>query len=307
MINKNLSAYLPIIKQHFPYIRSETVRSLTDGEAHDVFLVQDTVFRFPRNEFIIRKDQTEEKFLRQFAKLSPVAVPQVQGHRDTRSGSPYQTYPYIPGAPLTEDRAAQLSESTLRSIAAAVGKFLAVLHSFPLEEAEKLKIESVADSKHYGAYFKEILKVDKPLLYPFLTSSEWDWIEANCIAFYTDTQKSFFPLAVTHADVVPNHILVDEKTQTLSGILDFSLRISDPSQDFQYFDRYGDLFLKTAYENYLPTDAYFEERRKFHARDFPVAYAYLALTSETKKPYKDRYLKELKDYIAAHPLSELKK
>lgn len=44
-----------------------------------------------------------------------------------------------------------------------------------------------------------------------------------------------------HGDLVPEHILLDEKTGQLSGIIDFGdVALGDPAQDFLGFWTYGE-------------------------------------------------------------------
>lgn len=297
-----LLQYFPIILRHFPDIRSSEVQLLTNGVAHEVFLVRDTIFKFPCNEKVAKKDRVEEQFFKEFAKNSPLAVPSVKVFFDPVSGNQYQTYPYIPGVPLTNERFTRLSIFTRNSIAETIGKFLALLHSYPVKQAEKMGIESFVNSEQYAEYFKNLSQIDKSVLYPLLTTEEWTWIETNCSEFYSFTRKNPFSLMVTHSDIVPKHILFDERTQTLSGIIDFSLQVSDPAHDFQYFDRYGNEFLKTIYKYYFPVDIYFETRRKFHARDLQVAFTYIAFTSDNQNLDIELSIRQLKAFIATHSL-----
>ena len=44
------------------------------------------------------------------------------------------------------------------------------------------------------------------------------------------------PLTVIHSDIMPEHIIVNPKTHTLSGIIDFGdIEIGDPAYDFAFW------------------------------------------------------------------------
>lgn len=299
MENEIVKKYLPIIEKHIPHIRPERITLLDDGHDHYVLLV-DAIhsFRFPRTEAHGEKDQVENAFLPRFAHISPVSVQQMVGHHDDKLGIPYQTYAFIPGVSLSRELAASLTEEELGTIAKDMGKFLSTLHSFPKDEAVAMNMESLISPEDYGAYFKEFLKKKRDALFPLLAKEEQEWIEKSVEEFSNLTKEHPFEMKVTHSDMLPEHILIDPKTHQLTGIIDFSLRIADPANDFKFFDRYGDTFLKAVYDNYLTVDEYFDIRRKYYAGNLPVATLSHSIEGKDSRMI-ELHLKQLKEYIAA--------
>lgn len=303
MDKKALQTYLPIIQTHFPKVTKDDVEILAGGYAHTVFKIHDQVFRFPKTKESEQRQYIESAFSKRFSKLSPIPIPVIEPHRDSVSGILYQTYEFIPGVPFTKEYAATLGKSELLSLAELFSAFLAKLHAVSQEEVSGALQPQTAEE--YARYFVEIIEEDKKVIGSHLKPQEWEWAGKNIEKYYTLSCSRPFALKVTHADLYPKHILIDEKRHRLTGIIDFSLKVADPAGDFSYFDRYGDLFLKTVYEHYPGQDDDFDERRAFHARDFLVARLYLAVRDKNMA-LQNIYLKELHDYSLTHPVSLVK-
>lgn len=300
MTSEIVETYLPIINRNFQG-NIESVEVLDeDSIEHYVFLINKAiVYRFPRHDSIRKKDEIEAHFLENFAPHSVIPVSRLVFSIDSLSGIHYQKYDYIPGEVFTLQLAASLPEETFLTVARQLGEFLTKLHTFPIIKAKSFGLTGITNIKDYGEYFKNVLPEDKKVLAPFITQKELEWIEKNILVFYELTKRHDFHLSVVHAGLLPKHILI--KDGKVTGIVDFSLRISDPAIDFKFFDRYGESFLSAVYHSYLPIDKYFDERRKFYARDLPVVNLYAAITRNEPSAILSRYIEELKLYIAENP------
>jgi aminoglycoside phosphotransferase (APT) family kinase protein len=291
-----IQKYLPIIRNDYADCNTSDITLLDDGHDHYVLVLKDShAFRFPRTEAHGKKDHVENNFLKDFAKNSPIAVQQITGHTDKETGTQYQTYDFIPGVRLSRETAATLSPQELISVGSAMGKFLAQLHAYPLTKAREIQMDEL-DPIKYGEYFKEFLEMDRNAFFPLLSQDEQKWIEQSTEDFYTLTKDHPFAVTVTHSDMLPEHIIIDQETHKLNGVIDFSLRIADPANDFKFFDRYGETFLKAVYDNYLPIDEYFDRRREFYAGNLPVANLYQSLERNDEVMVKV-HLTQLKEYI----------
>lgn len=300
MNDEALNKYLPLIQNHYSdTVKMDDVEYLEGGSAHRVFKIYDQVFRFPKTKEIEFNQQAESIFSKRFSKITPIDVPVIQVHRDTLTGLTYQTYDFISGVPFTIEYAASLSEKELLAIAGLLGEFLKQLHD--VSSAEVNIANQVNTSEEYVRYFLDIISEDKKLINSLLTADEWRWIDQNINAYCGLANAHPFGLKITHSDLLPKHILIDDSTHRLKGIIDFSLKFADPAVDFRYFDRYGDQFIKKVYEKYSMQDYYFDERRKFHARDFLVGYLYLSVRDKEEGKQRE-YLRQLQVYIAKHPL-----
>lgn len=295
MSRKIIDKYLPIIRNFYPKIYPDSIKLFDDGYDHYVLVADDQAFRFPRSKNHGKRDRAENLFLKVFAKTSPVPVQDMESHTDPKASIAFQTYKFIPGIQLSKELAQTLNEQELTNIATDMGKFLTKLHSFPLVEAREMKMDEL-DPKTYWGHFERLLEKLRVFIFPLLSKTEQEWIEKLVMDYVNLTKDNPFEVKVTHSDLLEEHIIVDENTHKLNGIIDFSLRIADPANDFKYFDRYGDIFLKTVYENYPQVDKQFDKRRKFYAGYVAVINVYESIERKNQK-MKDMYLKVLKEYI----------
>ncbi len=293
---------LNVIKRHNPKFETNKVEVFENGYDHYVLLINNKyAFRFRRPGDHGLKDDEVAKFSQKFAALSPVPIQKFSPHIDPDTGIKYQTYEFIPGISLTKELASSLKKEELLVIAKDLGKFLTVLHAFPVKEAKAMNIESLISVRDYGEYFRAVIEKDKRLIRHFLTDAEWDWVVGHLMGFYELTRTHDFNFTLTHSDLLAAHILVDENTHRLSGIIDFGPRIADPANDFKQFDIYGEEFLSTVYDNYPPVDKYFDKRRQFYANDLPVANLYLSVERNDDLDIQQKFAQILKDHITTHP------
>jgi len=302
-MNSNvLDKYFPIILKNHPQLKETDIKVFEDGHDHYVFLVEGNhVFRFPRTDAHGKNDEVENIFSREFAKVSPVRVQEVTGHVDQDTGMKYQTYEFIHGKQLSRDFASTLTKDELISIGKDMGRFLKALHSFPVARAREMNMNSLVSSEDYGQWFKLFNEKNRVNTFLYLTNEEQQWVEKLVSEFVSLTERYPFDLKVTHSDMLPEHFIVDENTHKLNGIIDLAGRIADPANDFKFFDRYGDDFLKSAYETYLPVDEYFDKRRSFYAGNLPVANLFQSIERKDNSMI-DIHVTQLKEYIATHPL-----
>ncbi len=300
MSDSNKVSYLSIVKKQYPDCKEDSVLVFEDGNDHYVFVVdQKHAFRFPRTENHGKNDATINAFSQKFASLSPIPIQNMTGHVDSETGQRYQTYEFLPGLTFSEDFAKTLSEEEHIGIAKDLGNFLTKLHAFPKKEAEAMGVESLVSPQDYANYFRDIIQVDKKAIDSLLTVTEWEWIERQTEDFVSLSYTHPYTFTVTHSDMQADHILVQEKTHKLSGIIDFSLRIADPANDFKSFHRYGGLFLETVYEQYSPVDEYFDKRRAFYSGDFYLAMLYKSVIERQEDKIR-LFLIQLRDYISKH-------
>jgi hypothetical protein len=105
---------------------------------------------------------------------------------------------------------------------------------------------------------------------------------------------------VTHADMWPYHILIDQQSARVAGVLDYWPRISDPASDFKPFELYGVGFVAAVYQRYtVPRDKSFELRRLFYTGRDQVAELARAIELGGREHIAAQ-LAALKSYIAGH-------
>lgn len=294
--------FLQIMRNSYPSIQGNEIKILDDGWDHHVYVIDGKIaFRFPRTKDHGQKDEIETRFFETFASQSPVQVQNMQLFTDFKTGIRYQMYKFIQGERFTKDLAKTLSSEQLSSIAQSLGKFLTSLHSYPVSEARKLHMDEIVSALDYVDYWEYFLKKDvESNMFDYFSKEEQEWIRNIFHEYITTVRKQPYQLKVTHFDLLPEHILVDPSKHTLSGIIDFSLRISDPAYDFSYLDRYGEDFLNTVIENYSPqsSDLTFAIRRKFYAGR--LGFSFLSQAMERDKDKVPVIIEQIHSYIAQH-------
>lgn len=294
--------FLAIIKKYFPDVTQENITFLDDGWDHYVYVIDGKIaFRFPRTKEYGQKDEVETRFFETFASQSPVRIQNMKLFTDAETGIRYQMYDFIPGVRFTKDLAKTLSYQELSHIAESLGKFLTTLHSYSVDEARKLGLDEIVSPLDYVDYWENFLKKDiEQNMFHYFSETEQEWIRDIFNEYITNVRKQPFTVKVTHFDLAPEHILVDSSAHKLSGIIDFSLRISDPAYDFSYFDRYGEIFLNSVVANYPLhlTDKTFLLRRKFYAAR--LGFSFLSQAMERDKEKVPKITEQIHTYIAEH-------
>ncbi|MBI5356641.1 aminoglycoside phosphotransferase family protein [Candidatus Collierbacteria bacterium] len=252
-----------IIQRLFPNIKDGQIQIFDDGWDYVVFVIEgQKAVRFPRRPDYAKKLPVEVAFLNHFGGQFPVSVPKLTLHADKKTCLPYVTYDFIPGVQFKKNVSDTFSKEELRLIASRIGNFLEKLHSLSVNKVKKLGVRQVESLKTWRNKFEKI----KTNVFPHISRPEQNWATSIFQNFFTIVQESPIPLTVIHSDIMPEHIIVNPKTHTLSGIIDFGdIEIGDPAYDFAFLAKYGKNFLEWTYENYKqPRDNAFEIRRQFY-------------------------------------------
>lgn len=297
MSNNN---FFSIIKKKFPDIKQGRITFLNDGWDHYVYVIDNkTAFRFPRTAEYGQKDEIETNFFKAFTSQSPIRIQNMELFTDSETGIRYQMYDFIQGERFTKELAKTLSTEELSYIAKELGKFLTALHSYPVSEARNLHMDEIVSPLDYLDYWEGYLKNDiETNMFMHFSIEEQTWIKDIFQGYITAVRKQSYEVKVTHFDLAPEHILIDTETKKISGVIDFSLRISDPAYDFSYFDRYGEDFLQTVIANYplRLTDQTFFLRRKFYSAR--LGFSFLSQAMERDKEKVPIIIEQIHQYIA---------
>jgi len=196
------------------------------------------MFRFPRSPVAAEAMRNEVGFLPQFGPLSPLPVPVYVYRHACCVG-----YKKIWGENLRPDKMRQLPDNKLDDLAARFAAFLSTIHTFPTDQAEALGLrESWGDWRRKGrAYFMENLS-------PLLTRRARLSVESLFDEFF----NMEFQKVVVHGDFNSDHILFDNATSAITGIIDFGdLTIEDPATDLHgVYDEFGHSFFEKLLSHY---------------------------------------------------------
>ena len=221
-----------LIASQFPAIQSAELQHLGSGWEFDAFLTSDGwVFRFPRRIDSATLFQSEARVHRLVLDSLPshIRIPRVE-----LTGCPTNAFPYefaahrfIQGAP-----ASATGTQLLPTLASQIGTFLGALHSIPVERARAAGVSVPAVNDEGGRKWLEHgIEVLRRLrgLDPAIDRG-LSWLEkAPPIARWNGS------LQLVHQDLSPDHVLVNEATGEITGVLDWTDTIlGDAARDLVF-------------------------------------------------------------------------
>lgn len=147
---------------------------------------------------------------------------------------------------------------------AAIGRFLATLHTTPHAEARRYGVEERAV---WEAVSRPRIEETMALAGPVTRA----WLEEQ-IRTFEALDRAHAPVALIHGDLSPDHLLMGEDG-ALTGVIDFAeARLSDPALDFAgVLNRFSWRDLEVVRAHYdAPVDASFMERVRIYIEIVPV-------------------------------------
>lgn len=224
----------PIRKRH-PELPAGPGRVIEDGwDFLVVDLDDEWILRVPRRPSVRNRLQAEMGFLPLLAERLPVRVPVPELTDEDRS---YVGYRKIHGRGLHE---IELPSFQLENVGRQLGEILSVLHGLPSAELSDLGMPFNASQDHVDGMLTEVL----PLLAPEQRGRAERFLRHPLIAGNATP---------THADLGPDHILIDEEGK-VAGLIDWGdSQIGDPALDFCWLLKRAPAALRRAVElSYQP-------------------------------------------------------
>jgi aminoglycoside phosphotransferase (APT) family kinase protein len=254
-----------VVREQFPDLPVASVRQRGEGWEHETYLVDDhVVFRFPR-----QAGGADFEWEEGLHALVDSVIGNIVGiPRITRWGRPSARFPYefaghelIPGVPAN-DPSVRLNPA----LADDIGRVLARLHEIPPDAAvaagagaaEPHKADLAAGLEQVRRWVSELPEIRRHAPEPCT------WLRNAPRP--PDAYRG--PPRFIHDDFQMEHVLVNQTTGRLSGIIDWGGGLGDPARDFGYALLHGGWsFFQRAVNAYdLPVDAEFVERTLFSAR-----------------------------------------
>ena len=197
------------------------------GWDHAVWSVNGrVVLRVPKREPIAAADAAERNLLAAIGDRLPLAVP-----RPLRTFEPCELAPFgamlttfVPGRPLPPQLP---SQSTAPE---EIGRFLAALHSIPVEvgEAAGLRERLRTWAERHG--FAEVERDVFPLVTPLARA----WLTGLYEHLHTVEHSRPAGATILHGDFTHDHIFTRSPTGPLTGVIDFGdTCIGDPAADWR--------------------------------------------------------------------------
>jgi len=257
-----------LIRASFGSVDVDGIAHLGSGWDFDAFVTRDGwVFRFPRRAECAATLDAERRIHDLVARALPssVAIPRFDLLGEPSAAFPYRFagYRFISGVP-----ADAVSPALLTTTALTIGLALGAIHGIPDDEARASGLrEWPTDDPDHQRWLERTIAAANALrgLDPTVDRS-LDWLATHG----SRTPRPFpGPLRCIHNDLSPEHLLVDPRTGTLAGILDWSDAIvGDPALDFAPLGAFhGWAFVDEVVRSYpLPIDGSFLARLRFLAR-----------------------------------------
>lgn len=226
--------------------------------------------------------EIEKDFLPKFAPQSPIPIPEpIKTLKLTNAESTTElnfiAYKRINGERCSYNRLSNFQETELQRLYKAIGDFLTTLHASEYKHPNLLAYP-------YGGedFWNDVW----PVVEPYLTQNT----KIRASNFFKQSLKQFTPsheqLKLTHSDLGPNNILLNNSKNELAGIIDFGdMALADPAIDFSSFYRnFGQNFVENVLKYYdLPIDDdfmlrvdYQSKRKLFFVCYFAKYYGYEA-------------------------------
>ena len=269
---------LAAVQACFPHLSIASVSPLGEGCANWCFETPDgLVFRFPKTLEIAAELEAITPIILELGDHLTLLTPSYELQGDWR-GLPFVGYPKIPGDPLV---AATLERhSHPQALCAQIGSFLTELHSFPLARLRE-EFPNATENPWLTAAIEFTSRCREDVL-PSLPSKLSNRIQEEFDQFLAALEANPLKAVLIHGDLEPAHILLDDTTDKISGIIDFDDGgIGDPAWDMRLLLRYyGAARLKEILSHYsaCAVDDFFWRRVQYYKR---VGYVQDALNAQS--------------------------
>ncbi|MGY0694427.1 aminoglycoside phosphotransferase family protein [Virgibacillus sp. FSP13] len=217
------------IKNAIPELKINHIQFNQTGWDNDIIVInEDIVFRFPKNNDIARKVQSEAKLMTELNRVkSAVAVPNYKTLYDDRNQLKCVYYKYIHGTSLKEYGPRNLQNKTKN--AKVIGEFLSELHCV------KNKVGNFQSVQIYD-YWNDLYTSVKEDIFPFLNKIQQQEIHQTFSGFIDLYPKQLFQKSIIHGDLGASNIIYDNQKGLINGIIDFTdAQLGDPAFDFAGF------------------------------------------------------------------------
>lgn len=285
--------YLDRIRDARPDLAVRSARLHTrDGQFNDVLIVNDElVFRFPRTPHVARTLRAETSILGAIRGRTSLPVPDpIYTGADQDTGElAFMGYPMIPGEPLRRETLAAITDgATLDRLAAQLARFLRELHSVPLA-ALGPGIPAADGQEYWTAMYAGF----RDRLFPYMRPDAREQVTRRFDSFLREARNFDYRPALRHGDFGAGNILYDPRTQSITGVIDFSsAAVGDPAVDAAAISTAGQSFLERFYPFY-PELRSMSRRMQFYKGTYALQQALYALRDGDRESFQDG----IKEYI----------
>jgi aminoglycoside 2''-phosphotransferase len=275
-------------------IAEYSLQAQTSGQNNDVVTIRtvpagaELVFRFPRHTGAVEELAREVTLLQSLRGRLPLPIPDPL-YVDLRTLDPGQVlmgYRKLPGEPLPrlEEGAIFLTgEYPQRRIADELGDFLVALHAVPLEDFDPPLYTS-----NERATWERMYADVRSKLFSAMRPDARQEVSVHFESYLDDSSSASWEPALIHGDFGPSNILYDERTEALSGVIDWSSAgIGDPATDLAALIgpvSFGESFAEVLASAYPPLASELP-RARFYLGTFALQDALFGLDTGDARAY----------------------
>jgi aminoglycoside 2''-phosphotransferase len=264
------------VRAVFPELTISSARLDPDGLVNDVVIVnEEWVCRFAKDE---RGEQALERESR--------VVDLVRSHVDVSVPEfVYQepglvAYRLLRGQPLYRHELALLTDEQQQRLADQLASFLQQLHTISQAELQQHAIHA-SDAQRTLRDWQQLYADVEREVFPLLWRDQRGWVTHHFAPVLTDRLDLGHEPVLIHGDLAHYHILSDDATQGITGILDFGTAgLGDPAGDFAVvISMYGESFLHRMTRSY-PAIVDALDRARFWAGTHELQWALAGIRSQ---------------------------
>ncbi len=267
-----LSAYIQAIRDVYPDLGIKTTQFNQDGQFNNVLIINDeSIFRFPKTEREATKLITEVALLRSLQNrvTLPIPNPVYRSAETAPVGQNFMGYSLLAGEPFWRKTFYAIKdEGLLQHLANQLATFLYQMHSTQSGELA-MNLPDFQGCEEWIDLYNRF----RNKLFPFMRPEACARVVQHFERFLSDERNCTYTPTLIHGDFGPSNILYDARTESISGIIDFSSTgWGDPALDFAAIIcsvSYGEVFLQRFATVYPGIDAVLS-RARFYAGTFAL-------------------------------------
>ncbi|WP_170289453.1 phosphotransferase family protein [Metabacillus lacus] len=220
------------IEKNFPGIIIKSVSKLGEGKMSRVYSINEHwAFRFAKNEQSSRDLEKEINMLPYLQTMLSVSIPQFDFKGVQENELNFVGYVMLPGMLLQENSISSMAERKKQLLIASLTKFMADMQSVPVTFARSKGVPVVK----LKSVFTELYEKVKTKVFPLISKEIKEYISMRFHEYLTTEEYHACEPKLIHGDLSPNHFLIDNKSGSLTGVIDFGdMSICDPDYEYLY-------------------------------------------------------------------------
>lgn len=263
--DEKFAQHIETIKSIFPDLDTTNAIVNKDGLTNDVILIDDRVFRFPKDDWARQSLHTEAQLLATIQPHISLKLPTVEHVSDAMF-----VCDRIVGEPLFRHDLMRMDADRRKNVLSQLGEFLTELHHIPLETITKNTDLKMPDSNPHKQAI-EFYQTIQEKLFPLVMTHTRAIIDDIFRPIFVNPGFFRFETALIHDDLAQYHILFDQSASHIKGVIDFGVaHIGDPAKDIGLLiSTYGESLIEQIADVY-PDYSTLLPRARYYAKTLEI-------------------------------------